>query len=363
MEAIRLAAISAARTAARSAASDFSKERLRKFQQSGKSGDVQMRPRLVTLRDAPALLKQWREQQQQQSEDGPPPKTRVRPSTAPNVRLAFPHSGFSPWGFFACTLSDLAVEETVLRVGAPASHAGLPELVLTRPAAAEEKRLAFGPFAFRLSPSSEVLAWLALTMLHPLLKGKHVLELGSGLGLTGLAVGSWCECASIRLTDGDPTSFRAVRRNVELNAQRGAFGDTHVDACQLMWGTSGVASAPPAAALSLTAAAAEAGGAEVAAPPEQRQGYDVILAADCVYDRALHVPLCQTIRRWLAPNGVCVIVASRRCGSLADFDRVARGEFGVHAWPTPYDATVAARFKGAKCYPDILTLRHAARQR
>lgn len=346
----RLAAIVAARAAARAAACNFSITRLRQFQQTTNSG-APPRPKLITLRDAPALLKHWREQQQQQQgeetvTDDERTRHPRRPSSvlaASATRLPFPHSGFSPWGFYSCTLSDDVSStggETVLKVRAKPPHDQLPELILARPCGAEDKRLAFGPFAFRLSPSSEVLAWLALTMLRPMLSGKHCLELGSGLGLTGLAVASWCECASIRLTDGDPVSFRAVQRNVILNAERRAFGATSVDASQLMWGK---------------------GSADD--DKQERQSYDIILAADCVYDRALHVPLCQTIRRWLSATGVCVVVASRRCGSLADFERCARGEFAVHAWPQPYDDTVAAKFKGHKCYPSVMTLRLAARER
>ena len=66
--------------------------------------------------------------------------------------------------------SDAALAEELRRAKAEFEKA------LAR--AAEEKRLAFGPFAFRLSPSSEVLAWLLATRLRAKLKGARVLEVG-----------------------------------------------------------------------------------------------------------------------------------------------------------------------------------------
>ena len=100
----------------------------------------------------------------------------------------------SPWGFFSCDTctSAEAALHSVLHVGAPAvlasnrghvedghsadESSSMPDVLLPRPAATDEHRLAFGPFAFRLSPSSEVLAWLAATRLREDLKGAHVLE-------------------------------------------------------------------------------------------------------------------------------------------------------------------------------------------
>ena len=72
----------------------------------------------------------------------------------------------SPWGFFMCEAQADAARH-VLTVGAPAILAAndeehalaapYPDVTLTRPTEAEDRRLAYGPFAFRLSPSSEVL--------------------------------------------------------------------------------------------------------------------------------------------------------------------------------------------------------------
>ena len=86
------------------------------------------------------------------------------------------------------------------------------------------------------------------------------------------------------------------------------------------------------------------------------QLYDVILCADCVYDRELHRPLCLTLRRCLRPNGVVFLVASRRCGSLGDFEQCCRQDFYVRNWGCGYDDLVSSRFGHAKCSPSVLCL-------
>lgn len=90
----------------------------------------------------------------------------------------------TPWRFFACRTVE-GVGQAELHVSAPAvlDERSLPDVIVARPACAEERKLAFGPFAFRLSPSSETLAWLCAqsAALRAQLDGAHVLELGSGL--------------------------------------------------------------------------------------------------------------------------------------------------------------------------------------
>ena len=252
------------------------------------------------------------------------------------------------WGFFTSALSvDQRDNAPLLRIGAPAINGAqqLPDMMLARPVGAEEKRLQFGPFAFRLSPSSEVLAWLLATRLRPKLKGKRVLEVGSGLGLTGLACAAWCECESVELTDGDPQAVTLLHRNAALN--RGRYGTTTVEVALLLWG--------------LTAANRHVASTSSTRPAARQEDamdqlYDVILCADCVYDRELHRPLCQTLRRCLRPNGVVFLVASRRCGSLGDFEQCCRQDFYVRNWGSAYDELVSARFGHAKCSPSVLCL-------
>lgn len=270
----------------------------------------------------------------------------------------------TPWGFFVCEAHcDDGGRVSELHVGAPAILAwaseqqtvetpDLPDVVVVRPTQPDECRLAFGPFAFRLSPSSEVLAWLAATSLRSKLQGAHVLELGSGLGFTGLAVAKWCDCASMRLSDGDPASVAVLEKVVQRNC---GFGDTEIDAAMLLWGEH----PPPPPPMGAKAASVGTGGSDLA---EERL-YDVILCADCVYDRNLHLPLRATIRRLLKPHGCAYVVASRRCGSFKDFEACAKVEFLVEHWGSGYDVLTSSLLSGKKCCPEVLTLRQQSHTR
>jgi len=167
-------------------------------------------------------------------------------------------------------------------------------------------------------------------------------------------VASWCDCACVRLSDGDPTSVALLERAVDLN--RNAFGATAVDAALLLWGEN----APPP--LTSAASASDSDGS-AAAPPLAPEQYDVILCADCVYDRALHVALRATLKRYLKPHGVAINVASRRCGSLADFESCVRSDFAVENWGQRYDVLTSSLLAGKKCHPEVLSLRHPPQSR
>ena len=247
-----------------------------------------------------ALIQEQRHEERTRRRPASAP-IRVRKHPMPKAKLAAARAAAaklldgskkqrSPWGFFLCDVCDDAEgKQRLLHVSAPAAAAWddlddaptpdfpLPDVTVARPAMAEERRLAFGPFAFRLSPSSEVLAWLAATILRPVLRGAHVLELGSGLGFTGLAVAKWCECASVRLTDGDPASVALLERVVETNRRcsdalgdamvhGGGFGATTVDAAMLLWGEH----APPPVPLSPAASGGDG--------LDERSTYDVRVA-------------------------------------------------------------------------------------
>ena len=234
-----------------------------------------------------------------------------------------------PWGFFPCTMEE---EESGgasrHRLSAPEElDDAPPDVVISRPHTPQDKRLCFGPFAFRLSPSSEVLAFLmATTPLRRLLAGKRVLELGSGLGFTGIACAAWCDCAHVRLTDGDPQAVSQISKNVEFN--RPSYGSTSVDAAELPWG------------------------AKEDDPGGDYGLADVIFAADCVYDCALHTALCQTIKRWLKPSG-CTLSSRRAAVCAWTTLSAARGEFGVGTWPANQHRH--RRFRAQKCFPSVMT--------
>lgn len=56
------------------------------------------------------------------------------------------------------------------------------------------------------------------SMLHrSSIDGKHVIELGSGTGLSGLVIGKCCRPQSITLTDGNDKVLDYLRTNVSIN--------------------------------------------------------------------------------------------------------------------------------------------------
>eukprot|EP00741_Cyanophora_paradoxa_P014597 tig00020812_g14077.t1 len=107
--------------------------------------------------------------------------------------------------------------------------------------------------------------------------GKHVLELGAGTGLCGIAAA--CLGARAVLTDKD-LALENLRANVEANPA--AF---NVEVAELDWTRSAAAFAR-------------------ARPP-----FDLVLAADCVYHESLFAPLARTMRALSTPGKTEVLLA------------------------------------------------------
>ena len=125
----------------------------------------------------------------------------------------------------------------------------------------------------------------------PLRKKRNVLELGAGCGLAGLAWALTEDC-NLTLTDR-PHRLQALRENARRNG---------VDA---------------------TVAALDWTRAEFGA-------YDVVLAADCVYDEALATPLLRTMSYAMRDGAVALVTvdeANRRPTALKAFLRVAERAF------------------------------------
>lgn len=99
-----------------------------------------------------------------------------------------------------------------------------------------------------------------------------IIELGAGVGLTGLQLATHFNCR-VLLTDL-PDAMPLLQRNIELNRQRFQLGETAVHAQVLFWGNQDDA----------TAALQWLG-----------PGPFLIIASDCVYFPKLHEPLEQTL--------------------------------------------------------------------
>ncbi|KAG1680411.1 hypothetical protein FOA52_015502 [Chlamydomonas sp. UWO 241] len=161
------------------------------------------------------------------------------------------------------------------------------------------------PDFFDFEEGSPVVIWNAsLVLLHHLieregaLKGKRVLELGSGLGhlAVGLArVGAHVTCSEL------PSLMPDLNRSIEL--QLAELGEAQpvgsIEAVELEWGEEGFARSPLAAA-----------GA---------QPFDVIISAELVYSTQHHDKLIWTIGRFSHPSVVIWSVLLDRPFSFAFF--------------------------------------------
>ena len=263
------------------------------------------------------------------------------PEMVPKSERSQEEPGSSDWGLFGCTRREEAgsglqhrsqIYTYSLRRPTAGCEASIDVLKpISGPGAAG---LMHGNFARRASPSLEALSWHVATR-RKNFKGAKVLELGAGLGLTGLATAVWTDAALVELTDGDPAVVNTLQRSIELN--RESFGNTVVRARLLHWDTT-------------------------EALCNSSEQFDVVLAGDTVYLTDSHRAHLATIRRWLKPNGLAMVMASTRNGSLHKFVEQAKQVFAIVKTSTDYDSTVSTTFTQGKikmkCFPVLVKLRH-----
>jgi predicted nicotinamide N-methyase len=212
---------------------------------------------------------------------------------------------------------------------APENHPGIS---VTRPSQAQ--RLLFGDFGRKLAPSAEVLAWLISKGTWNL-RNKRVLELGAGLGLPGMACAAWTNCSAVQLSDGDPELVGVLRTNIACNRHAGAFSeDCHVEESFIDFRKQ-----------------------KGTVDKGFEDTFDTIICADCVYDVELHIPLLLTLRRFLRPDGKVILMAPPRGGSLNIFLQTARAFFGGVNCSVDYDEIVSRKFRGHKCFPQLVLLK------
>jgi SAM-dependent methyltransferase len=125
-----------------------------------------------------------------------------------------------------------------------------------------------------------------------------VLELGCGLGLPGIVAAR--RGAHVTFVDRVPTALAFVRASAAAN---------RLDRVQLM-------------VADLTA-------------PAFRRRFDLVLAAEVLYDRAAFVPLAQALRATLAPGGRGLLADASRIDTHAFYAAVE--EAGLRWVATPHD--------------------------
>ena len=125
------------------------------------------------------------------------------PEMVPKSERSQEEPGSSDWGLFGCTRREEAgsglqhrsqIYTYSLRRPTAGCEASIDVLKpISGPGAAG---LMHGNFARRASPSLEALSWHVATR-RKNFKGAKVLELGAGLGLTGLATAVWTDAALV----------------------------------------------------------------------------------------------------------------------------------------------------------------------
>jgi hypothetical protein len=146
----------------------------------------------------------------------------------------------------------------------------------------EEQRFG-GSIAQRLWPAAEYLARFVMEQKETIdteANTLSILELGAGVGLTGLQLATQLRCR-VLLTDL-PEAMPLLERNIELNRDRFVLKWEAVQAQVLSWGDEEHIQKALAWIL-------------------ENDGPILILASDCVYFQELHAPLEQTLRQLLEP--------------------------------------------------------------
>ncbi|KAE8912505.1 hypothetical protein PF005_g3677 [Phytophthora fragariae] len=104
-------------------------------------------------------------------------------------------------------------------------------------------------------------------------RGRKVLELGAGVGFTGMALACVCRSSRVVLTDYAPNVMQNLRYNVEINASKFICP---IEVQTLDWDTW--------------------------QPTDQDERPDVLLAGDCAYDVEAFPPLMRVLQSFLG-NG------------------------------------------------------------
>lgn len=153
----------------------------------------------------------------------------------------------------------------------------------------------------QLWPAGMVLSKYMLTYHKNGLSNRHILEIGAGGGLVGLAVARGCDLDSAKgkmlITDQEPM-LTLMQRNIALNKL-----SNKVEAIVYDWGT------PP--------------------PVSQSEYPEIVLAADCVYFEPAFPLLLQTLTDLIGSDSICYFCFKKRRKADMRFIKDMRKKFEV----------------------------------
>lgn len=168
---------------------------------------------------------------------------------------------------------------------------------------------------------------------HPdLCQGKHVVELGAGVGLLGLVAGYCLGACRVTMTDVDAQVLQFLRANVEANAAAAAAGAVPVvEVAALDWSAQGEYEAL------------------LAPTTDTKDNGRVILAADCIYDRTV-IPafvdvLAFALRQPTVPTTVLVASTMRNPETYAYYEETMKEKgLCMETMTVPQSAAAASPF-------------------
>ncbi|HHJ52119.1 MAG TPA: methyltransferase domain-containing protein [Caldithrix abyssi] len=146
------------------------------------------------------------------------------------------------------------------------------------------------PYWAELWPSAIGLSRFLLDQ-PELVRGKQVLELGCGLGLTSLVLQTLAP-AELLITDYEPAALHWALENFRLNEL------TEPQTRLLDWRA-----------------------------PELTATFDRIVASDVLYEERFFLPLIKLVQRFLRPDGLLIIAEPGRPIARKFFDRLADAGF------------------------------------
>ena len=187
--------------------------------------------------------------------------------------------------------------------------------------------------------------------------GAHVLELGAGPGLAGLAAAKAAPIRRLTLTDAHADVLALLRTNARLNL--GLAKDAPLD-LEDDSGDAEAREADPGAAAACRAVVQSLDWREPAAAVAALPPATVLLGSDIVFDPALAVPLVNTIAALLEKGGdgaVAWIASTRRNpATYAAFERALAAEARLRCVEVPWRRQDCVLVLDATCEVTVLEI-------
>ncbi|KAL4482743.1 hypothetical protein ABPG73_021403 [Tetrahymena malaccensis] len=166
-----------------------------------------------------------------------------------------------------------------------------------------------------LWPAEELLAYFCIKNIEQFKSMKRIAEYGAGYsGLAGLALSKLLlqnkqddQNIYIDISDGNEECAILLQKNIELNYPTNDFSQPQkfISSRQYIWDENGI-------------------------ELEEKDKYNCIIIADCLFFRNYHHALIKTLQNNMAKSdGYCIVIAPSRGGTLQEFIQKCQGQLNV----------------------------------